>query len=120
MRQYITELVNAVVIFIVLISILLIYNAFVIALGQRKKTFVLLTTLGAGKWQKRLVVLFEAFLISAVGIPLGIVGGICINVLVLPNMGIILPFFASKETGIQLFVTTKALLVSALVGFWRL
>ena len=113
----ITELVNAVVIFIVLISILLIYNAFVIALGQRKKTFVLLTTLGAGKWQKRLVVLFEAFLISAVGIPLGIVGGICINVLVLPNMGIILPFFASKETGIQLFVTTKALLVSALVGF---
>ena len=55
---------------IMLGSIALIYNAFSISVSERTKQFGLLSSIGATKKQLRKMVLFEALVISAVGIPL--------------------------------------------------
>jgi putative ABC transport system permease protein len=57
-------------------SISLIYNAFSISISERTKQFGLLSSVGATKKQIMGSVLFEAFVLSAVGIPLGILLGI--------------------------------------------
>lgn len=57
-------------------SIALIYNAFAISVSERAKQFGLLSSIGATKKQLRKSVIFEAFAISIVGIPLGILLGI--------------------------------------------
>ena len=57
-------------------AITLIYNAFSISVSERTKQFGLLSSLGATKKQLKNMVIFEAFLISAIGIPIGIIIGI--------------------------------------------
>lgn len=57
-------------------SISLIYNAFSISISERSKQFGLLKSIGATKKQIKKSVLFEALLLSGVGIPLGILLGI--------------------------------------------
>lgn len=66
-------------IFIALImfgSISLIYNAFAISVSDRTKQFGLLVSVGATKKQIRSSVMYEALVLSLVGIPLGIISGI--------------------------------------------
>jgi len=69
-------------------SVSLIYNAFSISISERTKQYGLLKSIGATRKQIRNSVFFEAVLLSAVGIPLGILLGIT---------GIGLTFFFSKE-----------------------
>ena len=57
-------------------SIFLIYNAFAISVSDRTKQFGLLSSIGATKKQLRKTILFEAFSVSVIGIPLGIIVGI--------------------------------------------
>ncbi len=57
-------------------SISLIYNAFSISVSERTKQFGLLSSIGATKRQIRQMVLFEAFAVSVIGIPIGIIIGI--------------------------------------------
>ncbi len=57
-------------------SVSLIYNAFSISVAQRTKQFGLLRSVGATKKQLRSMVFTEAFAVSAVGIPLGLLSGI--------------------------------------------
>lgn len=57
-------------------SISLIYNAFSISVSERTKQFGLLSSIGATKKQIRKTVFFEAFVVSAIGIPLGVLAGI--------------------------------------------
>ena len=57
-------------------SVALIYNAFSISVSERTKQFGLLSSVGATKKQLKRMVLFEALVVSAVGIPLGILAGI--------------------------------------------
>lgn len=67
-------------------SISLIYNAFAISVSERTQLFGLLSSIGATKKQLRKSVLFEAFVVSAIGIPLGIllgVGGIGTTLLII-------------------------------------
>lgn len=61
---------------IMLGSISLIYNAFSISVGERTRQFGLLSSIGATKKQLRKSVLWEALMISIIGIPLGILAGI--------------------------------------------
>ncbi len=56
-------------------SISLIYNAFSISVSERTKQFGLLSGIGATKKQIRRSVRFEALILSAVGIPIGILCG---------------------------------------------
>ena len=57
-------------------SVSLIYNAFSISVSERTKQFGLLSSIGATKKQIRQMVLFEAMVVSAIGIPLGIIAGV--------------------------------------------
>lgn len=70
------ELAAIVIVLIMVGSIALIYNAFSISVSERTKQFGLLSSIGATKQQLRKMVLFEAFAVSAIGIPLGIIVGI--------------------------------------------
>ncbi len=57
-------------------SISLIYNAFSISANERSRQFGLLASIGATKKQIRKSVMFESSVISAIGIPIGILCGI--------------------------------------------
>lgn len=61
---------------IVAASVSLIYNAFSISVAERTRQFGLLASVGASKRQLRRMVLFEALLIGAVGVPLGLAVGV--------------------------------------------
>lgn len=62
-------------IIILLGCVSLIYNAFAISLSERSRTLGMLASVGATKQQKRNSVLFEAFLIGIIAIPVGLVCG---------------------------------------------
>lgn len=64
------------IVIIVAASISLIYNAFSISISERTKQFGLLKSIGATKKQIRKSVLFEAFSLCLIGIPLGIISGL--------------------------------------------
>ena len=57
-------------------SIALIYNSFSISVNERKRECGLLSSIGATRRQLRRSVLFEAVVLSAVGVPLGVLAGI--------------------------------------------
>ena len=79
---------SALVIAIVMVgSVSLIYNAFAISVAERTKQFGLLSSIGATKKQLRRSVLFEALVVSVIGIPLGVVLGIGIVALAIQFMG---------------------------------
>lgn len=61
---------------IVLGSVSLIYSAFSISVSERTRQFGLLRSVGATRIQLRRSVLYEAAVISAIGIPLGILCGL--------------------------------------------
>ncbi len=63
---------------VVFISVALIYNAFAISVSEKTKQFGLLSSIGATKKQLRKMVFFEAFSVSVIGIPLGILSGILV------------------------------------------
>ncbi len=69
--------------------IIVIYNSFAISVMERKKQFGLFSSIGATKKQIRKTVLFEAIVVSIIGIPLGILSaylGIGIVVLIMNNL----------------------------------
>ena len=53
----------------------LIYNAFAISLSQRSRYLGMLSSIGATRRQKRYSVFFEASVIGAIGIPIGMAAG---------------------------------------------
>ena len=57
-------------------SVSLIYNAFAISVSERTKQFGLLSSVGATKKQLRRMVFYEAFDVSVIGIPSGILVGV--------------------------------------------
>ena len=57
-------------------SIIVIANAFAITTGERVRQFGILKSTGATSEQIRMSVLFEGLLLSAIGIPLGILAGL--------------------------------------------
>ena len=60
-------------------SVALIYNSFSISVSERTKQFGLMKSVGATKKQIRNSVLFEAFVLSVVAVPLGLVIG-CLGI----------------------------------------
>ncbi|MCI9575905.1 MAG: ABC transporter permease [Clostridiales bacterium] len=66
-------LVIGIVIFIVVVgAIALVYNSFAISVSERSVNFGMLSGFGATARQKRHSVLFEALILSCIGIPLGL------------------------------------------------
>ena len=69
--------------------VIVIYNSFAISVMERKKQFGLFSSIGATKNQIKRTVLYEAMIVSLIGIPLGILSaylGIYIVVLIMNNL----------------------------------
>ena len=99
-------------------SITLIYNAFSISLRERTVQFGLLSSIGATKKQLRRAMRYEAFFVSAAGIPLGILAGV-------GGIGVTLHYIGSglsnwihgTEQGIPLYVPVWAVVAAAVIAF---
>ena len=118
-RPFMRMLYGLAVILILLImtgGISLVYNSFAISVSDRTRQFGLLASTGATPKQLRGMVLREAFLVSAIGIPLGILSGIV-------GIGITLHFtgksffylYDSLET-MRLYVSWPAVVVAAVTA----
>lgn len=99
-------------------SVSLIYNAFSISVSERTKQFGLLASIGATKKQIRRSVFFEALLLSAIGIPLGILSGIGGIGITLVCVGDIFSSFYSSNLPISLSLSVNiwAVLIAAVVA----
>ena len=60
---------------VIIATIATIYNSFSIAISERKKQFAILNSIGATKSQIMKLVFLEGFLVSIVGIPIGLLSG---------------------------------------------
>ena len=109
---------TAVLVFLVAFgSVSLIYNSFSISVSERTRQFGILKSVGATKKQIRGSVLYEAFLLSAFGIPAGLVvgcAGIGITLTCLRGAfdSMIRP---GAETRMRLVLNPIALLIAAIV-----
>lgn len=97
-------------------SISLIYNAFSISVSERTKQFGLLSSVGATKRQLRKMVFFEALVVSAVGIPVGILAGIGGMGVTLWLIGDKFAFMGSMHTPMRLVVSPVAVIAAILVA----
>ncbi len=87
-------------------SALLIYNAFAISISERKKQFGMFASVGATSAQIRRIVLTEAGVIAAIGIPLGILGAIAgVAILAALTQGIVSQLIVDAEQGLPLVVS---------------
>ncbi len=101
---------------IMLGSVSLIYNAFSISVSERTKQFGLLSSIGATKKQLRRMVITEAFMVSAIGVPLGILSGV-------GGIGVTLIFVGNKFQSLigypiplKLHVSAASLVIAAVIA----
>ena len=95
----------------------LVYNSFAISVAERTRQFGLLASLGASKRQLRRTVLTEALLLSAVGIPIGLVLSLigCLAVFQLTGSGLA-AMFDVDAYGIQVSVTVSPAVLGISAG----
>lgn len=105
-------------------SISLIGNSFSISVNERKKQFGLLSSIGATRRQLKRGVFFEAVVLSAVGIPLGIlagIGGMTVTLYFVDDLIGSFLQFSDRTAGPQLQMHMAAagwaILLAAVVGF---
>src|SRR5512138_2158910 len=107
--NYVRSFLLIMAVLIVLIvcgSALLIYNAFAISIGERKKQFGMFASVGATSAQIRRIVLTEAGVIAAIGIPLGILGAIAgVGILVKLTQGVVSQLILDAKQGLPLVVS---------------
>lgn len=101
---------------ILLGSVALIYSAFSISVSERTKQFGLLSSVGATKRQIRRCVFAEAGIVSAVGIPLGLLSGIAGMGITLALVGDKFRSLLSSPYAMRLWVSVPALLAAALIA----
>lgn len=113
------------IIFLVMIlisSIILINNAFTISLAERTKQFGLLSSIGASKKQLKRTVLTEAMMISLIGIPLGILGGLLgIKLTLMVVSDLIKDMITSSNItniSLDLIISSKAVIASILLAIF--
>ncbi|MGB8215018.1 MAG: ABC transporter permease [Anaerolineales bacterium] len=87
-------------------SALVIYNAFAISIGERKKQFGMFASVGATSAQIHRTVLIEAGVIALIGIPLGILGAIAgVGILLKLTQGIVSQLILDATQGMPLVVS---------------
>lgn len=118
-------LILAAVIIIACVS--LIYNAFAISVAERTRQFGLLSSIGASGKQIRSAIMFEAFVIAAIGVPIGLLAGIGGTALVLSIIGpsIVALYGAGDDVAFSVALDPAAIafaaaltLVTVLVSVW--
>ncbi|MDZ4910665.1 FtsX-like permease family protein, partial [Clostridium perfringens] len=81
---------------VIICTIATVYTAFSISISERKKQFGILNSIGATKSQTTKLVLMEAFLVSTIGIPIGLLAGTVAIDLVFKLIG---KFYESSMVG---------------------
>lgn len=106
------------IVIIVAASISLIYNAFSISISERTKQFGLLKSIGATKKQIRKSVLFEAFSLCLIGIPLGIGSGLLGIGITLHFVGkLLVNLVAEGESAqLELVISWQAIIPAAIIA----
>ena len=98
-------------------SISLIYNAFSISVAERTRQFGILKSIGATKKQIRASVRFEALLLSAIGIPIGMaVGCLGIGITLWAIRDTFTALMPNAETQMRLALHPVALLIAAIIA----
>ncbi|MDR2737063.1 MAG: ABC transporter permease [Gracilibacteraceae bacterium] len=98
-------------------SVLLIYNAFSISVSERKRQFGLLSSVGATRKQLRQTVLFEGLFLGGIGIPLGLLAGVCgIGVTLVFVTDILNRLSGTAIISLDLHLSLQAITVAALVS----
>ena len=109
-------------IFIVIIlfaSVFLICNAFSISVSERTRQFGLLSSVGATRRQLTHCVLYEAAVLSAIGIPLGVLSGMAgIGITLTATSGMFDSLLSLDAEGVSmhLAVSWQSIAVAALLG----
>ena len=100
---------------VIIATIATIYNSFSIAISERKKQFGILNSIGATKSQIMKLVFLEGFLVSIVGIPIGLLSGtIAIDIV----FKVIKTFFKTSmfgELDLRVVFSPIVLIISTLV-----
>ena len=100
---------------VIIATIATIYNSFSIAISERKKQFGILNSIGATKSQIIKLVFLEGFLVSIIGIPIGILSGtIAIDIV----FKVIKTFFSTSvfgELNLRVVFSPIVLIASTLV-----
>ena len=97
-------------------SVSLIYNAFSISVSERTKQFGLLSSVGATKKQLKKMVLFEAFVVGMLGVPIGVIAGIV-------GIGVTLIFVGNKfmalgmPFGMSVSVSPVSVVAAVVISF---
>ena len=113
----ITLATGMVALIIMIGSISLIYNAFAISLSQRSCYLGMLASIGATQKQKRSSVFFEAFVIGAFAIPIGVLCGYAgIGITFLCIQPLIQGMFETMVE-LRLVITWQSVLFSVLFSF---
>lgn len=97
-------------------GISLVYNSFAISVSDRTRQFGLLASVGATPRQLRSMVRKEALLVSAVGIPLGILSGIAGIGMTLYLLGDSFQYLYAGKVPMRLWVSWPAVLISGLTA----
>ncbi|MBA3868894.1 MAG: FtsX-like permease family protein [Anaerolineae bacterium] len=96
-------------------SAFVIYNAFAISIGERKKQFGMFASVGATAAQIRRTVLVEAGIIAMIGIPLGILGAIVgVAILLKLTQGIVAGLILDAEQGMPLVISPLVIVLAVL------
>lgn len=106
----------AIILLIIMIaSVVLIYNAFGMSLSERVRYLGMLASVGATRKQKKMSVYYEGIVLGAVGIPLGIIGGII-------GIGITLKVIGSKiiSTSMIMGVSDSNMEMKTVVPVWAI
>ena len=100
---------------VIIATIATIYNSFSIAISERKKQFGILNSIGATKSQIMKLVFLEGFLVSIIGIPIGLLSGtIAIDIV----FKVIKTFFKTSmfgELGLRVVFSQTVLILSTLI-----
>lgn len=89
-------------------SVSLICNSFAISVNERKKQYGLLSSIGATRKQLKRSVLFEAVMVSLIGVPLGVLAGIG---------GMAVTFYCLQDT-FAVFLNTGSLSIHMSAALW--
>lgn len=97
-------------------SVSLIYNAFSISVSERTRQFGLLSSIGATKKQLRRMVFFEAFAVSIVGIPSGLIVGVVGIAITLSAIGDKIGSVIGFDTPMKICITPLPILSACIIA----
>lgn len=98
-------------------SIFCIRNSFAISMTEKIKMYGVLASVGATKKQIKKSVLFEAFLLGFIGIPIGVLAGIVVDHFLIKICNVLLPPGTIQSGELVLKISWIPVVVSVLLGF---